>query len=263
LSFGLLKDRLEPSYQDLDYIIDAHVRPAVSDDRFRYFEACGFKAKAIGHINRRVEQLDADYTNLLSLCVAEMRFHELSLKPYEGGYRYVPFYEALEFENLLSEGRALLDCFARAMGSVYGESPTTIDKLVRVLSARRESDKAGRVVDLLREAQKRLGGVVTDPGSREKRGMTDLVGHGERVDIFFTILPNRETGRYAVSHGALLNIRHAGATRFPHHRVVTIADKIWLLLLGLVEKCFQVQFPDKSPHEGAPPVPEREEQGRS
>ncbi len=250
-SLSQLKERLEPAYQDLDYIIDTHIRPAVSAEQFTYFATCGFRAKALSDINTKVQELDAAYTNLLSRSLAEDRFQELPLKKVDDGYRYVPFYEALEFENLLGQAKALLDCFARAMGGLWGMSPAGIDKLIRVLSAQRGSDTAGRVLDLLREASKRLNGVVTDAGSREKKGIADLIAHGERADIFFTLVPERETGQYAISHGALLSVRHADSARFSQHRVVTVAEKVWLLLMGVVEKCFQVQFPGKNPDNGS------------
>jgi hypothetical protein len=236
-----LKDTLEPHYDNLDHIIDGLIRPAISPQRFKYFEACRFKMKAIWYIQRNVEALDSQYKKLLSLCISENALHKLSLTGDKVCYFYFPFYEALEFENLLSQGKACLDCFSKALGSVYNESPSNIDRLINVLMQKPKNHKIDKTLGFINEAY-RLNGVIVDPKTNKKKSLRDLISHRERIDIFFTIRLDHNKAEYVLSHGALVNMKHPEILRFPNYRVTEISAKVWFLLLGIIENCFGVHF---------------------
>jgi hypothetical protein len=235
------KDALEPPYNNLDHIIEDIIRPMISVEKFKYFEACRFKMKAIYYIQKKVETLDSQYRKFLSLCIAKDALHKLSLTASKDCYFYVPFYEAFEFENLLSQGKACLDCFSKAIGSMYNESPNNIDKLVNVLKLKPKNHKIDKLLRFIRESY-RLNGVLIDPMSKGKKSIRDIISHRERIDIFFSIRLDRNTGKYVLSDGALLNMRHPEISQFPNYFVTVISAKVWYLLLGIIENCFKVQF---------------------
>ena len=241
MTIDQFKNDLEPHYDNLDHIVEDIIRPVIPTKRFKYFEACRFKMKAIYYIQNKVESLDSQYKTFLSLCIAENALHKLTLTGDKECYFYVPFYEALEFENLLSQGKACLDCFCKAIGSIYNESPNNIDKLLNVLKSKPQDPKIDKLLSFIRESD-RLNGVIIDPKSNKKKSIRDLISHRERIDIFFTLRLDQNTGKYVLSNGALLNMRHPEISRFPNYLVTEISAKVWFLLLGIIENCFKIQF---------------------
>jgi hypothetical protein len=242
-----LKDALEPHYDNLDYIVDDIIRLKVPEGQFKFFDACRFKVKSIWYIRKRIEELDNDYLKFLSLCISEDSLEELSLiKNKDWGeeyYLYFPFFEAIEFENLLAQGKACLDCFSKAIGSIHspGALPRKLKSLINFLESKSEDKKISKMLEFIRNAH-RLYGVIIDPLSNKEKSLRDLLTHYERVDIFFTIRMDKDTREYVLSDGALVNMRHPRITRFSNYRVADIADKMWFLLLGIVENCFKIQF---------------------
>ena len=126
---------------------------------------------------------------------------------------------------------------------MYSESPNNIDKLVNVLMSKPRGDKIDKILAFIKEVD-RLNGVIIDPKSTEKKSVRNFISHRERIDIFFAITLDQNTGKYSTSYGALLNMRHPEVANFPNYRVVDIAGKIWFLLMGIIENCFQVLFND-------------------
>jgi hypothetical protein len=241
MTIDQFKDDLEPHYDNLDHIVGNIIRPLIPMKKFKYFEACRFKLKAIYYIQNKIESLDSQYKKFLSLFITENALHKLSLTGDEDCYFYVPFYEALEFENLLSQGKACLDCFSKAIGSIYNESPNNIDRLLNILKSKPKNHKIDKLLSFIKKSD-RLNGVIIDPKSNEKKSIRDLISHRERIDIFFRIRLDHNTGKYVLSNGALLNMRHPEISRFPNYLVTEISAKVWFLLLGIIENCFRVQF---------------------
>lgn len=241
MTIDQFRDGLEPYYSNLDHIVDDIIRPMISKKRFKYFDACRFKIKAIYYTQKKIEALDRQYEEFLSLCIAENALGELALTGDADCYLYVPFYEALEFENLLSQGKACLDCFSKAIGSIYDESPNNIDKLANVLKSKPQNHKIDRLLSFIKESE-RLNGVIIDPKSKEKKSIRDIISHRERIDIFFSMRLDHHTEKYVLSKGALLNMKHPEILRFPNYRVTEISAKVWHHLLGIMENCFKIQF---------------------
>jgi hypothetical protein len=115
--------------------------------------------KGLWYIQQNVEALDNQYKKFLQLCITENALHKLSLTGDKECYFYFPFYEALEFENLLSQGKACLDCFSKALGSIYNENPNNIDKLLNVLKLQSKTDIIDKTLSFINEKD-RLHGVI-------------------------------------------------------------------------------------------------------
>lgn len=243
----VFEDELEPYYDNLDHIVEEIIRPKVSDNQFKFFEGCRFKLKSMWYILKRIEKLDNEYKNYLELCKAKNVLENLSFskrKDWGEEYKlYFPFYEAVEFENLLTQGKACLDIFSKAIGSLYSPYgiPNNLKKLTSVLQSHSHEDE--RIHKLLQfiEHGHRLHGIIIDPIDN-KKSLRDLVIHYEKADIFFTLRWDTETKEYIISPGAQVNMKHPELARLQNYLVAEIANKLWFLVLGIVEKCFSVQF---------------------
>jgi len=246
MNMDQFEEDLEPHYDNLDHIVEDIIRSMIPPKRFKYFEACRFKLKGIYYIQKKIESLDSRYKKFVSLAIEGNALHKLTLSGDRECYFYFPFYEALEFENLLSQGKACLDCFSKAIGSIFNESPKNIDKLINVLESRPKNHKVDKLLSFIKESY-RLKGVIIDPNSNKKMSIRDLISHRERIDISFTLRLDHNTGKYGLSKGALLNMRHPEIWRFPNYLVTEIGAKVWVLLLGIIENCFKVIFIENKP----------------
>jgi hypothetical protein len=250
MSIVKLKDELEPYYDNLDHIVNDIVQPKVRGDQFKLFDACRFKIKSIWYIQKRIEELDNQYKDSLLSCIAENALAELSLtqnKDWGAEYFfYFPFFEATEFENLLTQGKACLDSFAKAIGSIYspGGLPKNLKGLIRILESKSGDLKVDKIIEFIRHEHK-LRGVVIEPLRREQKSLRDLVIHYGRADIFFSIRRDKE-GKYNLSQGALVNMKNPHIAKLPNYNVTEIAAKVWFLLLGIIENCFKIQFEDNA-----------------
>ncbi len=235
---------MEPNYDELDGLIDEIVNSGrVSELQAKYFEACRFKVKALWHISKRIEAFDSRYREYLSICIGEGELEQMQLKKVtesqESVYTYFPFFEAVEFENLLSQAKSCLDCFAKAVGSIYNESPNNIDSLSKVLRENHLNETTKKLLAFIDES-KRLHGVVIDPKKGGKKSIRDLIAHRERIDIFFIIRKSTDGASCTLSEGALLNMRHREFVLFPNYLVLNVSLKVWFLVLGILQNCFRV-----------------------
>jgi hypothetical protein len=241
------KDKLEPHYETLDHIVDDIIRHKVSEKQFKFFDACRFKLKAIWYILKRIEELDNEYKNYLLLCKSNDALEGLPLtksKDWSEKYNlFFPFFEAVEFENLLTQGKSCLDVFSKAVGSLYapGSLPKNLKGLIKILESK-SNEKISKLLEFIYHEHK-LHGVIIDPISKKgKKSLRDLIIHYERADIFFTIRKDDETHEHILSSGAIVNMRHPEIAKLPNYLVTEIANKVWFLLLGIVENCFRIQF---------------------
>ena len=250
MDFLKLKDQLEPYFDNLDHIVNELIRPKVRDNRFKLFDACRFKIKYIWYIQKRVEELDNQYKEFLLLSIAQNSIEKLSLtQSKEFGVEYLfyfPFFEAMEFKNLLAQGKACLDLFAKVIGSIYrpGDPPKNLKNLIKILKQKSGDQRADRILKYIYYEHK-LRDVVIDPVEGGQQTLRDLAVHYGRPDIFFSIRRD-EKGRYNLSKGALVNMRNSQMSMLPNYLVTEIAAKVWLLLSGIIENCFKIQFEDNS-----------------
>ncbi|MFH0886734.1 MAG: hypothetical protein V1843_01055 [bacterium] len=240
------KDKLEPHYGNLDRIVEKIIRPKVSPGQFKYFEACRFKIKAIWYINNKIEELDNEYKEFLNICMKEKILDKIQLTKHLNYYTYFPFYEAIEFESLLTQGKSCLDCFSKAIGSMYNETPNNIDQLIKVLESKKQNEKVVRILSFISNKYK-LEGVIIDPKTTKKKSIRDLISHRERADIAFYLREDDNTGTYTMSNGAMINMRHKEIPRLKNYLVYNISSHVWFTVLGIVENCFKIQFDDKTP----------------
>lgn len=227
-----LQDQLEPYWEELDGLVQEKIRSAVKAAHFKYFDACRFKLKALWYINSRVEELDLKYGQLVDSFLDQETFDQF-VKSKDGSWSYFPFFEAVEFENLLNQGKACLDCFSKAVGSTFDELPNNVSKLEGVLKSNegknhRRSRQAHKLLQKIAEARSRLGGIVLDPGNG-KKSIRDLVSHREHAAIHFRISPPQ--GR---SPNALVKSDHPEIARLQNYRVTEISERVWYYTRKLV-----------------------------
>ena len=250
MDFVKLKDQLEPYFDNLDHIVNDILQPKVGGHQFKLFDACRLKIKYIWYIQKRVEELDNQYKEFLLLCINKNSIAKLSLtqnKEFGAEYFfYFPFFEAIEFKNLLTQGKACLDLFAKGIGSIYrpGGLPKNLKNLIKILKQKSGDRRVDRILKYIYYEHK-LRGVVIDPVDEGQETLRDLVVHYGRADIFFSIKGD-EKGRYNLSKGALVNMRNPQISMLSNYLVTEIAAKVWFLLLGIIENCFKIQFEDNS-----------------
>jgi len=220
-----LTDQLEPYWEDLDGLIKEGIKSVVRPMHYRYFTACSLKLKALWYIQSRVGDLDLKYGQLVDSLLKQGTFDRFS-KNSDRTWSYLPFFEALEFENLLNQGKACLDCFSKAVGSTFGELPNNISKLERVIKSD-GSKKHGRSAQasklLLHNivvARTNLDGILLDPGN-SKKSIRDLVSHREFVSIHFRIAQSHRSAT------ALVRSDHPEIVRLSDYRVTEISERVW------------------------------------
>jgi hypothetical protein len=229
-----LEDQLEPYWEELDGLVQEKIRPAVRATHFKYFDACRFKLKALWYINSRVEDLDLKYGCMVD-SLLNQETSDRFVKNDDGSWSYFPFFEALEFENLLNQGKACLDCFSKAVGSTFGELPNNLSKLENVLKSNegknhRRGTQVYKLLQKIAEARNRLDGIVLDPGNG-KKSIRDLVSHREHASIHFRITQSQRR-----SPNALVKSDHPEIARLPNYRVTEISEMVWYHTRKLVEK---------------------------
>lgn len=231
-----LQDKLEPYWEDVDGLIEQAMQPIVPHKCFKYFEACRFKLKSLWYLTSRVSELDEEYGQLLDRFLAAGNFTRFTPND-DGSSSYFPYFEALEFENLLSQGKACLDCFAKAVGSTFGNLPNNVSSLVTVLRQEKGRAVGGVASELLNKiatAESRLKGVVLDPGREGKTSIRDLISHRERAMIHFRI---NKAGRTAF---ALVRSDHPGLVRLPNYRVTELSNRVWYHTHRLIAESFPI-----------------------
>lgn len=241
------RDRVEPYYMwEIDGVVNDIIKAKVTPRQFKYFEACKFKMKGLWYIKDKMEEWDEKTAKFVNLCIKEKTFdyfikinsEETTLNE---AYSYFPFFVALEFENLLMQGKACLDAFSKAIGCVFGESPGNIDKLIKVLEGKQRRDqRAGKVLKIIKQSRY-LKGVVLDPKRKGKKSVRDLVTHREQAPVFFRI-SKAKNGKYTTSKGALLQMRHPELILLSNHLVGNIAGNVWYDVLAVMVNSFKVVF---------------------
>lgn len=238
------RDKIEPYYSwESDGIIDDIIQHKVSAKQFKYFEACKFKVKALWYIKKNLENWDERNRKFVKLCVKEKNFQHMKQAPsnYPYLYSYFPFFEAVEFENLLMQGKAFLDTLSKALGCLFKESPNNVEQLEKVL--RKYSAKDVRAKNLLSiiTSTKRLKGVIVNPKREGKKSIRDLVAHREKIDIKFWIWKNKQ-GKLTYSKNAVLEMWHPEIEHLDNYLVINIASKIWYYALGTMVNSFKKAF---------------------
>jgi hypothetical protein len=250
MNFVKLKGELEPYFDNLDYIVNDMIKAKVRGYQFKVFDACRFKVKYVWYIQKRIEELDKQYRQFLLLCIAKNSIENLSLTQIEefgaDYFFYFPLFEGIEFKNLLAQGKACLDLFAKGIGSIYRPDlrPKNLMNLIKILKRKSGDQKVDRILRYIYFEHK-IQGVVVDPVDEGQKTLRDLVLHSGRTDIFFSIRRD-EKGNFNLSKGALVNMRSPQTSTLSNYLVTEIAAKVLFLLLSIIENCFKIQFEDNS-----------------
>ena len=167
-----LQSELEPFQSDIDFLVKDVIKLKVSAGQYKYYNACIVRVTALYYLMNKIEEWDAKYKEYLNLHITQNSVQSLNLshkKEWDENYLfYYPFYEAIEFENLLSQGKSCLDCFSQAIGSIYKESPNDIDGLINVLKNNHLNSTTKKILDLIEEKE-RLSGIIVDPKKNRKK----------------------------------------------------------------------------------------------
>ena len=224
---------LEPYCDPVDRIIQQRLCPLITPRGRRHFEACRYKLKAVWYLKSSVVDLDKEYGTLIDGQLTTGNLDNLPLNE-DGSRSYYPFFEALEFENLLSQAKACLDYFARAVGSQFDQNPSKLSKLQKVLrQSERSADLAVRsaasgILQVIAIYKPRLVGVVLDPG-RNRKSIRDLVSHYEQAPIHFRI---KGSGR---SRSALVKSDHPIIAKLPNYGVPYLSRYVQYAMRNLIE----------------------------
>ncbi|MEA3489239.1 MAG: hypothetical protein U9R44_02715 [Candidatus Omnitrophota bacterium] len=242
------QDKLEPYYRwEIDGVVDDVIKNYVSAGKFKYFEACKFKAKALIFIKWKIEEWDKKYKRFVLLCIREKNFKYFEKTSAETpySYYYFPFFEAMEFEHLLFQGKACLDSFSKAIGSFFEETPPNkLSELKKMLKTKVDQDpKAAAILDVIKSAN-RLNGIVLDPKKEKKKSIRDLISHRQKVDLKFAIFED-SNNKVTCSPGAQIGMRHPEIVHLYNYSAIHIASKIWFYITGMMKESFKILFPDE------------------
>jgi hypothetical protein len=248
-NIGKLRDILEPYQTDLDFLTKDVIEGKVSKGNFKYFEACVFKVKVLYYIMEKVKTLDSQYKHLLESHISDNTLNELEFTNNdtidENVKLYEPFYEIFEFENLLTQSKSCLDCYSKAIGSLFKESPNNLYRLIKVLKGNHLEEKyVKNLLDIINKNIVKLKGIVLDPNILKRKSLRDLSAHREKANIFFTI--RKEDNECLLSDGALVNMNHNEISLLPNYLVKNISSDVWFSTLKIVEDSFALLFNDSN-----------------
>lgn len=220
-----LRDQLDPYWGPIDRLITQDLSPAVSGKSRRYFEACRLKLKAIWYLKNTVEDLDRKYGRHVDAMLGTSETDTLPLN-HDGSRSYCPFFEMVEFENLLIQAKSCLDCFARAIGAQFNENPRNLQSLEKILKqAERSSDRtirdaASGILQIIDAHKPQLIGVILDPGppphrrpgTPDRKSIRDLISHYESAPVHFRITSGRrsKTAEVRRDHPQLVHLINYG-----------------------------------------------------
>lgn len=251
------RDKLEPFWTwEIDGVIDDVIKRLISPGQFKYFAACKFKAKALTYINFEIKRWDEKYKKFVDLCIREKSLKYFEEAPSQASYAYCYFppFEAMEFESLLFQGKACLDCFAKAIGSLFERNPPRkFDSLETVLSSHAKTNqRALKILSIVKKNESRLRGTVLNPiqpknlkpKKPEKKSIRDLITHYERIPIILPIFKDKK-GKMTTSRGAQIIMRHPQMVLLYNYSAVTIAGNVWYYTLEMLKKSLQAAFPEE------------------
>lgn len=244
------RDKLEPFWKwEIDGVVEDVIKHIVSPGKFKFFAACKFKAKVLIFSKWEIDKWDLKYKRFVSLCIKEKNFKYFEkippYAPYRSSSYYFPPFEAMEFENLLFQGKACLDCFAKAIGSLFVKGPpNNIDDLAKLLSAKANKNARASAVLKVIEMKEKLRGVILDPHGKNKKSIRNLITHYERIPVGFPIFTDKK-GKMTTSQGAQIIMRHPEMGHLYNYSAVIIAGNVWYYTTEILKRSFQALFSDE------------------
>lgn len=242
-----LEKELYPFWtQDVNNLIEKELSHIATSNRLKLFIDCWAKLKSVWYIHRKIKELDDRYMKL-GEALLKLTEDQIKQRPYiqpirEYEYRYEAYWEATEIEHLFFQAKACADIFARAVGSVFGESlPKNISKLIKILQVVRCSEKKEKAQKILKEIEKNkkfLRVVILPPEqlNKNQKSLRDISTHYERLDVWFKIrLPG---GRYESGvFGGFINTRGVLVQNF---KAVNVSQDLWFGLKRMIENSYAI-----------------------
>ena len=231
---AVLRDQLEPFWEDVDGVVSRRLRPVAPHACYLYFESCRVKLKMVYYHLQRIEELDARYGELVDALLEADDRKEFESNP-DGTRSYHPFFEAMEFESLLLQAKACVDSFSRGTGATFGDPAAKLSKLIQVLNQQPDAE-ATQLHNIATRAQERLKGIVLDPdvsagvaGRPARKSVRDLVGHYGAGAIHFRIDRQGRRSTHAL-------MRKDDRLRLPtsNQTVVSVSKNAWYHTLMLI-----------------------------
>jgi hypothetical protein len=230
---------------EIDGLVEGSVRKELTPRQFKYAEACRFKAKSLIYVRGRIEELDQNYYQLVHELLNSKDSRDRDLfEPSErpGQRKFRPFGEVLEFEHLLVQGKACLDCLAKVIGAPYKQSPSNLEALQKVLG-QSQDPRARRVLESICCYAGHLKGLTLDPGKPGKKSLRDLITHRELLPIFF-IMQENANGNTSVYKPARLDMNHREVeiVKLESPGVPALAVQVQYYTQKIFEECLKAQF---------------------
>jgi len=238
-------DELFPFYQyEVDGVYEERIMPSLSIAQKRYFHSSLTKLKNIWYIHNNIEELDTKYLKFINYCIGRQDFRSAYFTKAEtySPYIYIlyPHFEAIEFENILSQGKSCMDCFSRAIGSLFKNEAKNIDKLKIVLEGiSNEGNKAATILKVIQAEENNLRGLTLATKKENKISVRDLINHWQKAPIHFYIYKDKEA-RYSTTSGAVLDMHHPRIELMSNYLVKNIATNIWYYSLKVISNTFKV-----------------------
>jgi hypothetical protein len=228
---------------ETDIVFEEKIMPSLSEHQIKYFQSALIKLKNLWYIHNKIDELDDRYLEFINFCITRQEFRTAYFKKAEQDSPYIyilyPHFEAIEFENILSQGKSCLDCFSRAVGSLFENEANNIDKLKNVLEDFSHKDpKAAAILNVIQSEEKKLRGITLRPNKENKKSLRDIINHRQKAPISFYIYKGKE-GEYSTTSGAILDMHHPHIELMENYLVKIIATRIWYYSLKMVSDTFR------------------------
>jgi len=226
----------------IDGIFEEKIKPNLSDSQAKYFYSTTIKFKHLWQITKKIEKLDEQYLNFVNFCIEknEFRPQHYTKATTNSSYFYFlyPFYEAIEFENMLFHGKACLDCFSLAIGSLFKQNTQKLDSLLNALtSLANNNHMASKILNCIKTEETSLRGLTLDPKKEGEKSVRDLISHWQKAPIQFQIYKNKN-GEFSTTSGAILDMDHPNISLKSNYLVKNIASNIWYYTLNIISNSF-------------------------
>lgn len=237
------EDELFPFWSLVDTLVEKKIKDFVTPGQYKLFDSCRRKLTCLWYIYKRIFELDYKYARLgEELLTSPQREIEqlVYIKPIgQNEYRYDAYWEAIEFEHLLSQAKACADIFARAVGSFFKNNASNLQKLEKVLERIRgeNKDSAKKILIQIDKNKKYLKGIILSPEQHTKnQSLRDLLTHYESLDVWFKIrLPGGKED--AGVYGGFVDTR---GIRVQNFKAINISQSLWFGLKSMVENSFAI-----------------------
>src|SRR5262249_48763794 len=140
-----LSDRLQPYWDTVDTQVirisdlatAGLATPLLHGPQIGYFRSSALNLKAVWYLRSQIERLDVEYGELVGAEMPEAFQDGELLGPAsafwtrrkDGTWYYLPFFEVVEFQHLLTTAGASLELMAQGIGALFSNQPHNLKAL--------------------------------------------------------------------------------------------------------------------------------------